>query len=427
MAVSWTLHVEGFGKIQKADIEVKPLMLFVGDNNSGKSYLASLLWGMQTVVLEEFIKFIDKSHDEFIFFEQVLEQASDEIIFNQDLADHLVKYFNIFLSKKNESIFSKIFNTEGYFKKISVSIKVSEECKIKIEKTDNQLNMFYIYPIKKIAYNQKLYSQKPKKELANKILLLLIKDVVFESGLGPVFLPASRTGFILTYKALVSDLMNSWGEKSAKIKFSAPIIDFLQKITEIEINNEDHQYSNIAEAIENDILKGQIKLEQGIANEFSYQPQNLAQKLPFYLSSSLITELAPIVIFLKYNSDYSAMIIEEPEAHLHLAVQRILTRNLVKLVNRKVPILITTHSDTIFQQVNNLISLYQHPDRAKLQAELGYSDEELIAPEDVAAYQFTNTPDGTIVESLELTENGFAVPTFNETIFDLSKETLTLQ
>ena len=39
--------VENFGKIKQAEVEVAPFVLFVGDNNSGKSYLTSLIWGLQ--------------------------------------------------------------------------------------------------------------------------------------------------------------------------------------------------------------------------------------------------------------------------------------------------------------------------------------------------------------------------------------------
>ena len=38
----WKLHVEGLGKIREADVEIHPLMLFVGDNDSGKSYRVRL-------------------------------------------------------------------------------------------------------------------------------------------------------------------------------------------------------------------------------------------------------------------------------------------------------------------------------------------------------------------------------------------------
>lgn len=46
--MEYTIHVEQFGKIKKADIRVAPLTLFVGDNNSGKSYLLSLVWAFHT-------------------------------------------------------------------------------------------------------------------------------------------------------------------------------------------------------------------------------------------------------------------------------------------------------------------------------------------------------------------------------------------
>lgn len=41
----WVLHVENFAKIKTADVKISPFICFVGDNNSGKSYLMSLLWG----------------------------------------------------------------------------------------------------------------------------------------------------------------------------------------------------------------------------------------------------------------------------------------------------------------------------------------------------------------------------------------------
>ncbi len=44
--MAYKLIVENFGKINKAEIEICPLTLFVGDNNSGKSYLLSLIWAL---------------------------------------------------------------------------------------------------------------------------------------------------------------------------------------------------------------------------------------------------------------------------------------------------------------------------------------------------------------------------------------------
>jgi predicted ATP-dependent endonuclease of OLD family len=56
MNKEWTLHVEHFAKIDEADVRISPFMCFVGDNNTGKSYLMSLLWGILTIGKDIFPK-----------------------------------------------------------------------------------------------------------------------------------------------------------------------------------------------------------------------------------------------------------------------------------------------------------------------------------------------------------------------------------
>lgn len=46
---SWKLCVEDYGKIKSAEMECAPFTLIVGDNNCGKSYLMSLLWGIKNI------------------------------------------------------------------------------------------------------------------------------------------------------------------------------------------------------------------------------------------------------------------------------------------------------------------------------------------------------------------------------------------
>ena len=42
----WSLQVKNFGKISEAEIQLAPFTCFIGDNNSGKSYLMTLLYGI---------------------------------------------------------------------------------------------------------------------------------------------------------------------------------------------------------------------------------------------------------------------------------------------------------------------------------------------------------------------------------------------
>ena len=62
-----TLIIEEFGKIKKAQVEISPLTLFVGDNNSGKSYLLSLIWGIysadaSSVIFHGMEKFLKENY-----------------------------------------------------------------------------------------------------------------------------------------------------------------------------------------------------------------------------------------------------------------------------------------------------------------------------------------------------------------------------
>ena len=40
------ISVENFGPIEKADIDLRPLTIFVGESNTGKTYLATLIYAL---------------------------------------------------------------------------------------------------------------------------------------------------------------------------------------------------------------------------------------------------------------------------------------------------------------------------------------------------------------------------------------------
>ena len=56
----WKLEVQEYGKIEYAEIAMAPLTLFVGDNNSGKSYLLTLLWGIKNLGVEGLLGDVDE-------------------------------------------------------------------------------------------------------------------------------------------------------------------------------------------------------------------------------------------------------------------------------------------------------------------------------------------------------------------------------
>lgn len=105
-----------------------------------------------------------------------------------------------------------------------------------------------------------------------------------------------------------------------------------------------------------------------------------------------------------------------------------LVRLFFRLINKGKSIWLTTHSDSFAQQINNLLTLSQHPKKEELFSELGY--EELDTLNDISqssCYQFNSVDGKTIVEKLELGPYGFVMPVFNQTLEKLLIETSKIQ
>ena len=240
-----------------------------------------------------------------------------------------------------------------------------------------------------------------------------------------LYLPAARTGFMLTYKSLTSELMNSWAmDTSIQSKFTLPVVRFLQGLIESK-QSENARFSHIAQFLEEKVLDGKIVSKEEVVTDYSYLPKSAKKSLPFYITSSLVVELSPLIIFLNSKVNYRSLIIEEPEAHLHPKMQRVITQAMARLVNKGLPLWCTTHSDTILQQVNNLIKLHNHKNKKEMMEKFGYEKEDLINPKEIKAYQFV-VEKQSVVKPLKLTDDGFEVPTFNESIINLANETIVL-
>ena len=79
-------------------------------------------------------------------------------------------------------------------------------------------------------------------------------------------------------------------------------------------------------------------------------------EFPISRTSSIFSELAPLVLALKSDigrGDY--LTIDEPESHLHPAMQRTIASFLVEAVDLGIGVILTTHSDIFLGELNNAI------------------------------------------------------------------------
>lgn len=447
MEQSWVLSIGDFGKIKSGDIEIAPLMLFVGDNNSGKSYVMSLLWGVLTESRKLFPNDPPKSQAYREVDHFIAESIGRTTQIDHEEAKLFINWFNDILRLRKNELTRRIFQRkieigslriEQFRRSKPLELKFDE--KDSIEGTRYSSGRHYV----RIPYTNRSKEQATERyRMAKYVTWKLLMDQL-SSPLYPVvertsiqsraigealYLPASRTGFMLAYKTLVQEMMEQaiHGEKEeTNLQFTLPVYRFLQGLIRLD-ESTTSQYEDIGEFLENEILHGSMKQEKGVIPSYFYQPKSKKNKLPLYITSSLVTELSPLILFLKSKTTYRSLFFEEAEAHLHPRVQRVLAVALVKLVNRGMPVWLTTHSDILFQQINNLMKLAVHPRKEELMKKSGYTEEDILDPEKVRAYQFQISNQETTITKLSATENGFPAETFNRVILELNEETYDFQ
>ncbi len=459
MRQRWKIKIEKFAKIEEASIEIAPFMLFVGDNNTGQSYVMSRLWGI--IALGD--RLLSGDITKYKSYQKCLEWFDRSILQGNSLAiddysyPFFVDWFNEALNDQAKPLVERIFDfpieignisVESYTREAPLKVEIlpweeeqgeGEEPQI-IRRTSVSRDKVQFY----VSRLDPPMTDANKTRILKQIIWLLFYQGLTSSfpfrnteRFTPLYLPASRTGFMLTYKKLVGELLGVHEEfdengivaRVSNNQLPLSVIQFLKRLIKLDVT-ESGRFGEIADMLENEIVTGKINKDSSPVPNYTYKPIGSNSELPLHVTSSLVAELAPLILFLRSDFDYRLLIMEEPEAHLHPQLQRVITKALVRLVNAGLPVWITTHSDTIFSQVNNLITLH-HVIEAKPDVSLeeyGYLQMDVISDEDVSVYQFNALPNGkTQIEKLRSTREGFVVPTFNQAIWDVSQEAVKLQ
>lgn len=447
----WKLKVSGYGKIKSAEIEAAPLTLFVGDNNSGKSYLMSLLWAIQNfgvagllfngykadtksacAVIDWFKIQIETACKEKVHKVSAGEIAMDLQAVLQDTLDH----------NKNLLIYF-IFNSQDVkIKELEIELVGLEEVFLSFE-SDEEIGKDSLTIRSSIEGTQRIvFSRRIGKDLDYNTELTLIGMLLgLVTGIdftdinenSRVFLPASRTGFMLT-----KDIINKVARNTAlnlKIEpenltpFTKPINQFLDVMNDLSFDSKGRkEFDGIVKYLENGMAEGTMEMSTLPNKEVSYVPSGLESGIPFRAASAVVTELSPLILILKHHENLKDLFYEEPEMCLHPQLQQKMGRVICQLVNAGVNMMVTTHSDIILQHINNMLSLSEREDAAEICQNLKYIPNDLLKAEQIKVYQLKCGPDGmTEVEELKCGKNGFAIPTFNDALDSIMEEAYTIQ
>lgn len=439
----WTLHVENFSRIDSADIEIAPLMCFIGDNNSGKSYIMTLLWGIiangRTILREVFRN--GYQTESYLYCDDWISKNIDKTAVMTDEVEQMyITWFNEILAQMKNDLVRKIFNHDIQIGKIEIR---------NFSRTEN-FSYHFLRDGKKITFpkveKNVRFGILPDTDDFSGIHFNLCWDLLMEDLISPtkalfgestpIYLPSSRTGFLLARREIANKAIENTfslpnAENQFQERFTEPYIHFLKILNSLTEPKKiyDQKNLNLIKFLNDEIFHGSLQVKDD-GKIIRYLPEDSEQELPLSISSSVVTETSALLLLLTTQLPDVLIIIEEPEAHLHPALQKKIAQFLIRLVHSGFPIWITTHSDTILQHFNNMIKLNKRPDeecREELLQEFNYSEEDLLSPDEINLYQFERGAKHTEIKKLESGKYGFVANLFNKAIDELANEIYAFQ
>ena len=245
-------------------------------------------------------------------------------------------------------------------------------------------------------------------------LLNFLATAVRPSVVGPlardaVYLPADRTGLVHAHNVMMSALSDGAAMSKVRPIARTPALpgvlgDFLEDLVDLGQRPGAHRRPprDLGGGIEKTVLKGAIRVERWEAASYprlTYRPEGRKASLPLAGASSMVSELAPVVLFLRHRVEPgNLLIIEEPEAHLHPATQVQLMREIAALVQAGVRVIAITHSEWMLEELANIVG----------RAALSEPEGAALPASDVGVWLFEpkERPKGSVVREIPLDESG---------------------
>lgn len=384
-----TIKIRKLGLIRDSEVTIKPMMIFSGDSGLGKTYTAVLsnyifelmtspvrlnkIFKDHSISLPELPPDEHSEEEDFI----TIEMTDFVTWINEDAVDYLGYMLNYRAIDADVSVVLPITATKLSYRYSYRDEGISSE---EQKKLVIHLNNSLSYTMSDASENVDEESK-----LAYLTRFYLVQQIMgdFKALRSNYIMPPSR-GAILT-----EDVNGKTGL----------FIEFINKFK--EINTAKAEKPDIPETLMSElteILEGRVYKEDA-----SYIYETHDDKIPISAAASSIRELAPLTMFLSnINISTAAILMEEPEAHLHPMKQRMMGDVLSMMVSSKAIVQITTHSDYLLKRLNELIALHNlkrdvsEDQYSYLSTKLKVDDWMLLDPNNVNGYYLRRREDGSV-------------------------------
>lgn len=427
------IDIENFGPITKGSIHFKPLTIFIGPNNSGKSYAAMLAHSIihaENLIKDSFgalvpgnssVKLFDSHADALRrFFHSDKEKDGLVIpayiiqrIHTSTVRDLFADTLESLLSRNFGSPVCDLVRARKKTAKITINsdrldITIAKKLNAKVHNADRIKYMIKLEGSYKFARvlpetsdprvisvgRNSVMDKSQNKTLPEDLVDLISKDALhLDVPDGSFYLPAGRSGILHGHRELTSKIVQNTafgGSESVHTpKLTGLVSNFISDM--ILVENKPGPLYDLAEDLEKDLFHGSIKLHSTVKNSLKQIVYHSKYgKTPLHRASSTISEIVPLSMYLKYIVRRgSLLIIEEPEAHLHPDNQLILAKYIVRMIRAGLGVLVTTHSVFLLEQLGKFMLASKL--QPNIRKRLGYKD--YLLPEEVSPYVFVRDGD----------------------------------
>ena len=482
------LEVSDFGPIVEAKLDLRPLTVFVGPSNTGKSYLAILIYSLQRYFSDLALPYGRRRSYRTLWgawgpdVESLTEEIKNALV---EMARHrignadtspkrdliaipapVLDFIRSGFDELGNKIRDEISRSFGSTNKIGPLIRRGSRKRARVVfrrrspedlrpveqrlalspnrtefrttiSTGNQIlvdlkkNRGVAHLLDRMALmltdnrqdSDRGFDRILVPQLVDSLARSTLSNVVGPLQLPAFYLPADRTGVMHSHSAVVSAVLGSASMAGLRptartAMLSGVLSDFLQQLIELDSPRyrRPGRGRDLGKQIEDTILGGSINVEKSKLIDyphFTYRPEGWKEHLPLMRASSMVSELAPVVLYLRHmvRRD-SVLIIEEPESHLHPEMQVKFTRLLAAMVRLGIRVIVTTHSEWILEELSNLV-LASKVSKAR-RKELP-NEGAALASNKVGTWLFKRKkrPKGSIVTELELEQSGLFSSSFD--------------
>ncbi len=385
------IKFSNLGYIKETELELRPLTVIIGPNDSNKTYLAYCVYGILQQCLLSMDRLDQVNNLNSLMGWSQLVNASIHQEIERHLFERLIAQSTnneLFLKKPQANVeaafietLTTIFNKNIYRFKRKISLFFQDHDK-KLFANSN----FSLLPE---TFNALFDNRIPilgieSKPIEERIVQALIDRIINTVLPKPFLLPTERNALVLNYKTLNKQRSNRLEhrhlqfhdkiqkpDESVQIRYPKPVEDFLSFLKNSEINKNGKltpttSFQILADKIERDILdKNHIFYESTVLeeNEVKLKGKEIKVKIndkltiDLYNASSATKQLTSLLLYLRYRAkENDLLIIDEPEMNLHPKSQAKLLEIFCILVNLGVKVLITTHSPYLVDHLNRLVN-----------------------------------------------------------------------